>query len=246
MRASRSVATADRVLQVLAELAKQGRALTAADLMEITGLARSTLYRQLARLKQWGFVSEFDGSYAPGPLGLQLALGFDLASNLVQVARPHMTALAKQSRESVGLIVPVNDQAVCLEMVESEQALRCSFEKGRSVPLKVGASASCLLAHMPAAQRHAILDRHYRRDNAEWQAAEQDLKIIQQAGIAVSAGKVDAGVWGVSAPIFGAPGHAVAAVTLMAPVSRVQGREAALTKTTKATAARISRHLAPP
>jgi DNA-binding IclR family transcriptional regulator len=246
MTASRSVATADRVLQVLAELAKRGRALTAADLMQITGLARSTLYRQLSRLKQWGFVSEIDGSYAPGPLSLQLALGFDLASNLVQVARPDMTALAKQSRESVGLIVPVKDQAVCLEMVESEQSLRCSFEKGRSVPLKAGASANCLLAHLPAAQRHAILDRHYRHGSAEWNTAEQELQAIQEAGLAVSAGKVDPGVWGVSAPIFGAPGHAVAALTLMAPLSRVQGREAALMKMTKAAAARMSRQLTPP
>lgn len=246
MSASRSVATADRVLQVLAELAKQGRALTAADLMEITSLARSTLYRQLARLKQWGFVSEIDGSYAPGPLSLQLALGFDLASNLVQVARPHMTALAKQSRESVGLIVPVNGQAVCLEMVESEQSLRCSFEKGRSVPLKTGASAGCLLAHLPAAQRHAMLARHYRHNSEEWHAAEQELQAIQRAGLAVSAGKVDAGVWGVSAPVFGAPGHAIAAVTLMAPLSRVQGREAALMKMTKVAAARMSRQLTQP
>ena len=246
MRAPRSVPTADRVLQVLAELAKHGRALTAMDLIEITGLARSTLYRQLARLKQWGFVSEIDGSYAPGPLSLQLALGFDVASNLSRAARPDMEALAGQSRESVGLITQVDDQAVCLEMVESEQALRCSFEKGRSVPLKVGASARCLLAHLPASQRDALLDRYYPNKSAERDVTARELEGIRHAGVAVSAGKVDPGVWGASAPIFGAPNHAVAALTLMAPLSRVQGREAALTKMTKAAAARISRQLTPP
>lgn len=238
--------TADRVLQVLAELAKHGRALTAVDLIEITGLARSTLYRQLARLKEWGFVSEIDGSYAPGPLSLQLALGFDLASNLARAARPEMEALARQSRESVGLIVEVDDQAVCLEMVESEQSLRCSFEKGRSVPLKTGASATCLLAHLPAPKREAMLDRYYPEKSAERDATERELHAIRQAGVAISAGKVDQGVWGASAPIFGTPGHAVAAVTLMAPLSRVQGRDGALTKMTKAAATRISRRLTMP
>ena len=93
-----AVPTADRVLQVLAVLAQQGKALSAAELMEHTGLARSTLYRQLARLKRWGFVLESDGYYAPGPLGLQLALGFDLASHLVRQARPAMVELAQQSQ----------------------------------------------------------------------------------------------------------------------------------------------------
>ena len=156
-----AVPTADRVLQVLAVLAQQGKALSAAELMAHTGLARSTLYRQLARLKRWGFVLESDGYYAPGPLGLQLALGFDLASHLVRQARPAMVELAQQSQESVGLVVAVNDRAICLDMVESQQSLRCSFEKGRSVPLRAGASAKCLLAHLPEAARAGVLDAQW-------------------------------------------------------------------------------------
>ena len=67
------ISAADRVLQVLAVLACTGRALTAGELMQRTGLPRSSLYRQLARLKRFGFVAESGGLYAPGPLGLQLA-----------------------------------------------------------------------------------------------------------------------------------------------------------------------------
>jgi len=243
--ASQSVVTADRVLQVLAVLAQQGRAMSAAELMERTGLARSTLYRQLGRLKRWGFVSEVDGSYAPGPLSLQLALGFDLASNVMRLARPEMEALARQSHESVGLIVAVNDRAVCLDMVDSHQSLRCSFEKGRSVPLRAGASAKCVLAHLSTAARDAVLDVHYPSGSVEWRAAAQELDAIRQVGYAVSTGEVDAGVWGVSAPVFGSPRHAVAAITLMAPSSRAQGQEPALTQMTVVAAARISRMLSP-
>ena len=81
--ASPSMTTADHVLQVLTVLAQQGHSLSAAELTERTGIARSTLYRQLVRLKRWGLVLESEGRYAPGPLSLQLALGFDLASHLV-------------------------------------------------------------------------------------------------------------------------------------------------------------------
>lgn len=242
---AQTTATSDRVLQVLAVLAQQGRVLSAGELMAHTGLARSTLYRLLARLKRWGFVVENEGSYAPGPLSLQLALGFDLSSHLVHQARQEMIALARQSRESVGLVVAVNDRAICLEMVDSEQSLRCSFEKGRSVPLRAGASAKCLLAHLPDTAREALLAVHYPQ-SAQRQAAEAELAAIRQAGYAMTAGEVDPGVWGVSAPLFGPGRRAVGAITLMAPVMRAAGQESALADLTVVTAARISRGLALP
>ncbi len=219
----------DRALSVLATLARQGTALTAADLMAKTGLSQSTLYRQLATLKRWGFVLDDEGHYAPGPLSLQLALGFDMASHLVQHARADMSQLAQQSQESVGLIVAVNGQAVCIDMIESSQALRCSFQKGRSVPLEKGASAKCLLAHMPLGAANAAL--------------VVELNAIRKAGFVVSSGEVDPGVWGVSAPLFGIGKKVVGALTLMAPVVRVKGKHPPLIQMTLVAAARISRNL---
>lgn len=238
-----AVPTADRVLQVLAVLAQQGKAMSAAELMVSTGLARSTLYRQLARLKRWGFVLESDGFYAPGPLSLQLALGFDLASHLVRQARPGMVDLAQQSQESVGLIVAVNDQAICLDMVESQHSLRCSFEKGRSVPLRAGASAKCVLAHLPAAARDAALTALHGAGTPAREAAAAELEAIRTAGYVVTSGEVDPGVWGCSVPLFGASRQAAGAITLMAPIVRAHGQEQALINKTVVAAARISRQL---
>lgn len=238
-----AIPTADRVLQVLAVLAQQGKASSAPELMALTGLARSTLYRQLARLKRWGFVLESDGFYAPGPLSLQLALGFDLASHLVRQARPGMVELSQQSHESVGLILAVNDQAICLDMVESHHSLRCSFEKGRSVPLRAGASAKCVLAHLPEAARGAVLDAQWGPGTPSRESARHELDAIRAAGFAVSEGEVDAGVWGCSVPLFGASRQAAGAITLMAPILRAQGQEQTLIRMAVVAAARISREL---
>ena len=233
-----TVSAVDRALAVLATLAQHGSALAAADLVSRTGLSQSTLYRQLAALKRWGFVLEVDGRYAPGPLSLQLALGFDMASHLVQMARADMLALAQQSQESVGLVVAVNGQAVCIEMIESRQALRCSFEKGRSVPLQKGASARCLMAHLPEPATQALLQAESRR-----KSIASELAAIRKSGYATSDGEVDPGVWGVSAPLVGPGKRAVAALTLMAPSVRVQSRQAPLIQMTVLAAGRISRSL---
>ena len=117
-------ASTDRVLQVLATLARNGHAMSVVELMQETGMSRSTLYRQLARMKAWGLVAETQGHFAPGPLSLQLALGFESASGLGQAAHPEMQALAFETKESVALVIAVHDQAVCLDAIESTQPVR--------------------------------------------------------------------------------------------------------------------------
>lgn len=233
----------DRVLMVLATIARHGRPVAARELVELTGLPQSTLYRQVAMLKRWGFVLESAGTYAPGPISLQLALGFDHASHLVQEARIGMAKLVAESGESVGLVVAVKDQAVCLEMVESQQSLRCSFEKGRGVPLLAGASAKSLLAFMPAAAARAILADLLAIDADTQSQLQAELSDIRAAGYALSEGEVDPGVWGVSVPVFRLPGNALGSITLMAPATRVRGKEQRLIDMTVAAAASISARL---
>lgn len=216
------------------------------DLLAVTGLAQSTLYRQLAVLRRWGFVAENEGHYAPGPISLQLALGFDINSLLVEASREEMRRLSRLTQESVGLIVVVNNQAACLEMVESQHSLRCSFEKGRAVPLRAGASAKSLLAFMADKARAAVLDSMPDNDPAGRAALEAELERIRAQGYAVSDSEVDPGVWGVSAPVFRRKGDAVgssASITLMAPSTRARGHESRLIDATLRAARAISENL---
>jgi DNA-binding IclR family transcriptional regulator len=238
---------ADRVLFVLATLAKMERPATIADLAQTTGLPQSTLYRQLALLKRWGFVFGDQNEYAPGPMCVPLAWGFDQSSFLVQQAHDTLDDMARNSGESIGLLVAVKGQVVCLDMVESTQPLRCSFVKGRSLPLAKGASAKALLAFMSPAHQDATLNR-LNVDSvvsaAERRELEQQLAHFRKQGYATSNSEVDAGVWGISAPVYQRAGtHAAAVITLMAPGIRVQGRRQSLVDMTIRGAARISTRL---
>jgi DNA-binding IclR family transcriptional regulator len=240
------VTGAERVLLVLAALASHGKAMSVKDLLAVTGLAQSTLYRQIALLKRWGFVAENAGYYAPGPISLQLALGFDVNSLLVEASRSEMQQLARASQESIGLVVAVKHQVMCLEMVDSQHSLRCSFEKGRAVPLKAGASAKSLLAFMADKARAEVLDSVFDNDPVGRCAIEAELQQIRAQGYAVSDSEVDPGVWGVSAPIFHRSGRSAgsgASITLMAPSTRAIGRESQFIDGTLRTARAISEHM---
>ncbi|HCQ49749.1 IclR family transcriptional regulator [Achromobacter sp. LC458] len=236
-------AGADRVLYVLATLARHDGPLTIAALAEKTGLAQSTLYRQVALLKRWGFVAEHEGEYGPGPLCVQLAWGFDQSSFLIHEAQPDMATLAAASGETIGLLVAVKDQAVCLDMIESQHPLRCSFTKGRGLPLARGASAKSLLAFMPLGRLQAALAYLADEAGVDPSRLEDELERIRGQGYAVTDSEVDAGVWGVSVPIFQRPNQAVASITLMAPSTRAAQRPDALIAMTVAAARRISDRL---
>ncbi len=233
---------AERVLFVLAKLAETATPASVQQLATLTALPVSTLYRQIALLKRWGFVVERNHLYSPGPVGLQLAWGFDHTSHLIQEAQADLRDLAAETGESVGLVVAVKHQVVCVDIVESLQPLRCSFTKGRGFPLSRGASAKSLLAFMPH-QKRDLVRSTIAPDQVEMFPSSEELELICRQGYAVSDSEVDAGVWGVSVPVFQQPGQSVASVTLMAPSTRASGRSDAMISQAVATARRISRRL---
>ncbi|MFZ6780372.1 IclR family transcriptional regulator [Undibacterium sp. Ji83W] len=239
----------ERVLQVLACIARHGEALSARELVEQTGLPLSTLYRQLAPLKKWGLVQEHaqTGLYEPGPLAVQLARGFDQHSWLMSAARDELADLVQKSGESVGLLAYVNGQVVCLDMQESQQALRCSFAKGRASSSVRGASAKALLAYLPPALQDDLLAQNFLENaplpNQPLQDLQTQLHSIREQRYATSENEVDLGIWGVSAPVFSGRDKLEATLSLMAPAQRIQQRKQELINMTLAAADRLSRKL---
>ena len=234
---------ADRALYILSVFSRIERPVTVAELITLTQLPQSTLYRQLTLLKKWGFVFESQGQYMPGPACLPLAWGFSQSSFLLQHARKDMLTLSAHTGESVGILVAVDAVAVCLDMVESTNSLRCSFVKGRSLPLIRGASAKSLLAFLPPGKQQAIVQDAVQQRLLAATQAEQlmaDLEQIRRQGYAVSEGEVDDGVWGVSAPLFQQKQVALGSITLMAPTARAQPRSQQLIDATVKAAANIS------
>ena len=240
--ADEEVPTSERVLMVLRLVAGYGRPVSASELISASGLNKSTLYRLLASLRRWGFVMESDALYAPGPACLQMALNFDAVTLLTTHAHEAMLALRDSTQETVAVTVVMQQEAVCVSMLEPRQSLRCSFEKGRSLPLHSGATAKCLLAHLPSPVRQHILKANFN-NMFEREAREKALLAIVQQGYACSESEVDAGVWGVSVPVLSPNQQLLGALTLMAPVIRAQNKHQLLIDATLSAARRINTSL---
>jgi len=231
----------DRVLHVLAGVARAGKPVSAKQIAAMVQQPVSTVYRHLASLKKWGLLQEHmnSGTFEPGPTGVQLAWGFDQNSNLISQSREEISSLVERSGESVGLLVHTNGEMVCIAMEESTQPLRCSFTKGRAHSLHKGASAKSLLAFMPRKLQQKLLAEQLADRPQDIIALEAQLDEIRRRGYSTSESEVDLGVWGVSVPLLTPNARLEGTLTLMAPALRVGTREPELIRMAVEAAQRI-------
>lgn len=135
-------ASAARILDLLLTIADANHPVIAKDLADWSELPLSTVYRYLSLLRTKGLIwSIGSGQYAIGPRALQLARSFEESFSLAAVCRPLLQRLARDTDETVALVVPLGESAACVETVESPHALRYSFTRGAVLPLLRGASA---------------------------------------------------------------------------------------------------------
>jgi DNA-binding IclR family transcriptional regulator len=113
--------------------------------------------------------------------------------SLIDAAQPALEQLRDKTGESVQLYVRRADHRLCVASLESPHGLRTIVAVGALLPLDVG-SAGKVLRHDPS---------------------------VQQAGWAESVEERERGVVSVSAPVQGADGSVMAAVSVSGPVERL-------------------------
>lgn len=196
----------DRAMSLLAAFRAGDASLSLAELAERTRLYKSTAMRLLASLEHARLLRRgADGRYALGPELARLhglyAESFSLETEVV----PVLQALVEATKESAAFHVRQGDQRLCLYRVDSHQVLRDHTRAGDLLPLDRGAGGRVLLAFGPGGGARGKLYDQARRD-----------------GVLVSSGDRVAGLTGISAPVWGAGGELVGALTLTLPDTRLK------------------------
>lgn len=221
--------TADRALNILEMYADDRLVLSAAEVADHLGVARSTAYRYLQTLVQSGFLTD-DGraGFRLGLKVLQLSRLARKSYGLTDIAVPALRELAERFHQTVLLTRLMGQSVVCLEREESqEQYVRLSYQRGTILNVNAGASAQVLLAWLPPKELTALLARTPLQRFTEASITdpaklEHRLAAIRADGYAISDGEVDLDAVGIAAPIFQSSGAVLAAVSIVAIRSRVE------------------------
>lgn len=219
-----------RLFELLEILAREARPLTLAQAVAVTGWPKPSVHRQLLQLEAGGLlVREPDGRrYAPGARLLRLAESTLAASTQQGVRHAVLRQLVADIGESCNFTALSGAEVVYLDRIESAFPLQLNLRAGTHVPVHCSASGKLILAHLPTAQRNAVLDglplpRHTATTLATREALEDEFHRIRKEGYAVDAEEFVEGLVCVAVPVRSSDERnpVRCAVALQAPVARM-------------------------
>jgi DNA-binding IclR family transcriptional regulator len=175
--------TLDRGLTVLSLLATHSDGLTAAELADELSTARAVVYRLLRTLESHRLVGRIESRYV---LGIGVAeLASRLRPRLQATVLPILRRLSQQTNATALLSVADGDQALILLTEEpADTTFHLAVRQGSRHPLDRGADGVAILSGRPA-------------DSTD----TKDVQRARKRGYAVSVGALQAGAFGVAAPI---------------------------------------------
>jgi len=215
-------------LDIMLEFEHGQRELRVADIARRIGLTRNKAFRLIKTLESRGFLQRVGDHYRVGTrlltLGEQAAKPIEA---LRVAAQAELESLQEQTQETVYLLAPVGNEAICIARIESTYYLRISVDVGNKRPLYAGAGQKMLLAGQDE-QRLAQVLRHKGPVFTEYTITDEtelraQLEEIRRRGYSLSLGEVDAGAGAVAAPIYDHSGQMVAALVVGGAMSRVSG-----------------------
>ena len=217
--------TLDRALQILDFVGEKPRRI--GEIAEYLGVHHSTALRFLHTLRKHGFVHELpDHRYRLGSamfrLGFQALEGIELRS----VARPYMERLNEATNETVHLGTLEDGDVVYVEKVEAAHRVRMVSRIGAIATLHCTGVSKGILAFLPDAERRRLLTMHELRkytDNTltDLDELEADLTLSRERGYALDDQENEPGIHCVAAPVFSGEGDVVGALSVTAPVTRI-------------------------
>lgn len=225
-RASATVQSLDRAIDLLEALARSEGAVGVGELAAATGLPQGTAHRLLRSLQARGYVRR-DGTrkYALG--APMILLGEAAQRSLARSARPFLSELVAFSGESANLAVLEGDDVVYVAQSPSPHTLRMFTEVGRHVSPHCTAVGKVLLAALPdervvALLRRTGLPRRTDRTITDLDAFLDEIALTRERGWAVDEGEQELGVRCVAVPV-GDESQVVAALSISGPAERFPG-----------------------
>lgn len=177
--------------------------MSAADVVRLSSLPRSTVYRGLGRLAKMGFLYRDAPRrrYLLGPKILQLGMLARKYLAAEDVVGPLLLELQQQTGETVTLSILDGTTRLCAYVLEAQSELRQVAQAGARYPLHLGAAGKVILANMKEANATAIL-RNEKLSRTDLNRILKDLQDIHRAGYAVTSGERVPGASAVAAPVF--------------------------------------------
>ena len=239
-------AAIDRGAELLVRVLESEQPVALSDLASASGIPKSTASRLVSALERQGLVEQDGerGRLRPGPAILRVAERSMVQRSVVALAGPALDALSEASGETINLAVPARTGVEHVAQVESVHFLGAGQWIGRLVDYHCTAVGKVFMAFgratMPARELTALTPVTIT-DPAQLRA---QLEVVRHEHFATAVDELEVGLAAIAAPVRGAAGEVIAALSISGPTTRMTpARIAELKPTLIGEADQLSRRL---
>lgn len=220
--------TCAKTLAVLEVVARHPRGVSAAGAARASRITPNLVFRILKTLAALGYCHQHPTTKLYGLSGKLLDMAGPQTGDrsLVLAAHPALRRLRDVTGETVQLVIESGGKSLVLEQLRGTQPLQVCGQVGMRTPLYSCAPGKAILACWADERRAAWfssteLKRFTSTTLDDPGLLEADLAASRHRGYAVDRAEGLEGIHCVAAPIRDGRGSVIAAVTVMAPVSRL-------------------------
>jgi IclR family transcriptional regulator, acetate operon repressor len=220
---SRGTTAIDRGAELLVRVLEAEQPVALTDLASASGIPKSTASRLVSALERQGLVQQDGerGRLRPGPAILRVAERGLLERSVVEVAGPSLDALSAACGETINLAVAARHGVEHVAQVESTHYLGTGQWLGRAVDYHCTANGKVFMAYGRATMAARPLTRLTPRTVTDPAVLRAELDRVRSEGFAEAVDELEAGLAAIAAPVHGARGEVVAALSISGPTIRM-------------------------
>lgn len=222
----KTIQTMIRIIEALDERGAAG----VSELATALGMPKSTVHDHLTSLNHNDYVIREDQQYCLSTRFLELGGHHRSRTQLFTIARPELDKLAADTDEHVNLMIEEDGLGVFTYIAKGADAVQVDsvHYTGMRVPLHTTSLGKAIMANMTDERLEEILDQHglpevTERTVTERETLFEELDRIRDQGYAIDDEERVEGMRCIGCPIVTKPNGVVGAISVSAPVNRMQG-----------------------
>lgn len=226
--AAGQVPALQRGLAMLEHLAASADGANLSELAGTLGISITSVFRLAGALEELGYVSRDEKTKRFSVTRKLLLLGqpHSGSQSLVACALEPMRRVLAATGETTQLCCLAEVECVILEQLPARHPFKYIVDLGSRVPVHCCAPGKAMLAFLPDDTLDAMLaqlrlEKHTERTITSRRELLADLERIRACGYAVDRGEHFEGIHCVAAPLLDRHGHAMAAITIAGPSTRI-------------------------
>ena len=220
--------TVKKVLDILEAFERPQIELGISELVRLSGLNTSTVYRICSDLAQRGYLERVRdrGKYCLGQRFLRFYDPLNEIARLKDIALVFMQKLSRDIDESITLSVRAGSELADIACVVSSQKLQLISREGETLPLHCTSAGKIFLAQMDSDNLRIVLGNKglpARTTNTitDLNLLNKELAIVRREGVAFDDEEYEIGIRSIAAQVKGKDGIVIAVLAVVGPSVRI-------------------------